>query len=79
MGGNMNNDNQKYTKIIFIIIGVAFILVGGYAYFAKKDFFYLALSILFGLLSISIGFVFSLQLEEKFPHQEESESNEDGL
>ena len=38
----MNNDNQKYTKIIFINIGVAFILVGGYAYFAKKDFFYLA-------------------------------------
>lgn len=75
----MNNDNQKYTKIIFIIIGVAFILVGGYAYFTKNDFFYLALSILFGLLSISIGFVFSLQLEQKFPHQEESESNEEGL
>ena len=31
------------------------------------------------LLSISIGFVFSLQLEQKFPHQEESESNEEGL
>lgn len=75
----MKNDNQKNAKLIFLVIGIAFMILGGYAYFAKKDFFYLALSILLGLFSICIGFVFSILLEEKIPHMEEGESNEEGL
>ncbi len=76
----MNEEIKKGTKIISICLGIAFLILGLYAYFAKNDFFSCGLSILLGLSISSFGLILSkLDLTREKTHLNEEDVEEEGL
>ena len=76
----MNEEIKKGSKIISICLGIAFLILGLYAYFTKNDFFACGLSILLGLSFSSFGIILSkLDLTKEKEHLNEGELEEEGL
>lgn len=76
----MNEEIKKGTKIISICLGVSFLILGLYAYFAKSDFFFCGLAVLLGLSFSSFGIILSkIDLTKEKEHLVEGEVEEEGL
>ena len=76
----MKEEIKKGTKIIFICLGVVFLILGLYACFGKNDFLFFCLSVLLGLSFSSLGIILSkLEIPSENLHLKEGDVEEEGL